>query len=354
MNREPTMPTAPDADVLMRFAALHQGLSANGDWRDQPAWLRFAAHTAMLCPLEPAETAIRIRTAADRLRRDARWYSDLSSPLRFVVAALLVQDGVDPAQFGEELARDHERFRVAGVRHGGRFETMAIAILRHLARGPIPGEHIVALKAIYDELKRHHWWLTGPDDLPACACLVGLGHPAAATAAIVERHYQQLQAAGLVRGNHLLICAQLLALGERQPEAAAERFTALVGEFARQGDSLWHEDYDAVALLSLLDQAPALIVERFEELRRGVVRLTPVLVGQADFNLAADLTLLDLVHRGADGGPLRGGRDYERMLARLHLLTAAGLLLSSAADAPGGPTLSEWPSTTMTPFGGMP
>ena len=348
------MPTPPTADVLERFTALYRALSANGDWRDQPAWLRFAAHAAILSPLEPSQTAARIRTAADRLRRDARWFSDLSSPLRFVIAALLVQDGVDPAQFGEELARDHERFRVAGVRHGGCFETLAIAIMRHLARGPIPAERIVALKAMYDELKRHHWWLTGPDDLPACACLAGLGYPAAATAAAIDSHYRQLQAAGLIRGNHLLACAQLLALGDRQPEAAVARVTGLVREFARQGDSVWHEDYDAVALLSLLDQEPALIVARFEELHGGIARLVPQLFGQADFNLATDLTVLDLVHRGVDGLPLRSGRDLERMLDRLHVLSAAMLLLSLSSDAVVMPALSDWPATAISPLAGMP
>ncbi len=132
------------------------------------------------------------------------------------------------------------------------------------------------------------------------------------------------------------------------------RVTAVVREFARQGDSVWHEDYDAVALLSLLDQEPGLIVARFEELHGGIARLVPQLFGQADFNLAADLTVLDLVHRGADGEPLRSGRDFERMLERLHVLSAAMLLLSSAADAAGTLALSDWPATATSPLAGMP
>jgi len=344
----------PPGDALGRVVALFRALSANGDWRDRPAWLRFAAHAAVLSPLDPDDTAARIRAAALRLRRDAGWFSDLSSPLRFVIAAMVVQDGVDPAQFGEELARDHERLRIAGLRHGGRYETLAIAILRHLARGPIPSEQIMGLKAMYDELARHHWWLTGPDDLPSCACLAGLGRDPAATALAIDRHYQGLRAAGFIRGNHLLTCAQLLALGEREPEAAVARVTALVREFARQDDPLWHEDYDAVALLSLLDQEPTLIVSRFEELLAGVARLEPRLYGQADFNLAADLTVLDLVRRDADGAPLHSGRDLERMLARLHLLSAATLLLSLAADDSGVLETEQWPGTALSPLAGMP
>ena len=159
----------PNSDILERFLALQTCLADGDDWQSDPSWLRFAAQTAVLCAGEPEETAHRIRTGAEVLRSSAGSTGDLATAWRYVVAALLLQNGIEPTNFARELPFDHELLRAAGVRNGGRFETMAIAIMRHLALGERLGtSRVLKLQALYDGLKQHHWWLTGPDDLPAC------------------------------------------------------------------------------------------------------------------------------------------------------------------------------------------
>lgn len=342
-----------DIDILPRFSAIYAALRVNGDWRDRPAWLRFAAQIVVRCPLDPTDIAKRIRTAADILRKHAGWFSDLSSPWRFVLAALLVQDGIDVEVFAAGLSGDHDLFRRAGLRHGGMYETMAIAILRHLNAGSLDHHAIDQLQQLYTGLKRHHWWLAGPDDMPACACLTAVKSPPGLTVLRIEDNLTRLRGSGFTLGNHLLHAACLLALPDLPEGAAATRFTALATAFNTIDGKLWHEDYDAVALLCLLDHHPKLIVQRVREYIDALLKQEPALQGQATFNLAADFTLLDLARCDRNGVRLHTGADFSRMLATLHLSSAASLLLSTGSQSIATSELADWPNASpLAPMGG--
>ncbi len=341
-------------DPVTRFIAIQHALTKSGDWYDGATWLRFAAITAVLSPLEPEESALRIRAAADTLKAHSTWYSDLASPFRFVVAALLVTDGIDPLSFAEELPQDHQLFRDIGVRHGGQYETMAIAIVRHLDRGaPLARWRVERLKSLYDGMKRFHWWLTGPDDLPSCACLTALEHAPDAIAIGVDQHYKLLNSRGFSAGNHLLIGSALLSLAGLPAEQAVARFITLAQAMGSSGGDVWHEDYDAIAFLALLDQDADIVIGRHREILAQLDGLTPLSGGQAGINLAAALTVLDLLRCNARGIRLHTATEISGMLDRLHLFTAAALLLSTAAESVTGIASAEWPlGSPIHPLGG--
>jgi hypothetical protein len=343
----------PNTDILQRFVALQAQLADGSDWQTEPTWLRFAAQTAVLCAGEPDETAQRIRDGAETLRSIADHFGDLATPWRFVVAALLTQNGIDPVDFARELPADHELLRNAGVRHGGRYETMAIAILRHLGRGsPLEAGQAGRLKALYAGLKRHHWWLTGPDDLPACALLTCLDRTPERITEAVETNHRLLHELGHRNGGNLLHAACLLTLVDLPHNHAVWRFDHLAQEFSHQLAPLEREDYDAVALLCLLDQHADLVVVRLRGFLHDLARLEPPLYGQAGFNLAADLTILDLARCDHGGFRLRTGADLSQMLATLHRFSAAALLLTTAADPLLSGVQGEWgTSGWLTPMG---
>jgi hypothetical protein len=343
-----------DLELMPRLAAIFAALEPDRDWLARPVWLRFAARAAVLCPFPPEETARRIRLAAEALRHGGGWLSDLASPWRFVLAALLVQDGVEAADFLASLPGDQDRLRAAGVRPGGMYETMAIAILRHLGGGGLSDERIGRMRQLHDGLKRHHWWLTGPDDLPVCACLTAAPLPVAAASARIESNHAGLRAGGFARGNHLLRAACLLVLPDLPEGAALARFLALARAFASHRARLWHEDYEAVALLSLLGHDPDLVVERVAACLGELEAQEPGLRGQATFNLAADLALLDLARCDGRGSRLAHGADPGPALELLHLAAAGTLLLSTAADSIATSELAGWPPPpALYPPGGM-
>ena len=71
-----------------------------------------------------------------------------------------------------EVDRVRGLFRTAGLARGGSYEVMAVLILRGHEKAPVRTAEIDRLQALYAEMKKHHWWLTGVADLPACAMLV--------------------------------------------------------------------------------------------------------------------------------------------------------------------------------------
>jgi len=338
-----------DIDILPRFTAIYSALRKTDDWRNRREWLRFAAQLAVLCPLEPAESAKRIRVAADILKRDGGWFSDLRSPWRFVVAALLVQDGIAAEDFAAGLSADHERLRQAGLRPGGLYGTMAVAILRHLGGGKLDTIQIAKFAQLYDGLKAHHWWLTGPDDFPACACLTAVTGETGVLSARIEANLERLRGSGFTTGNHLLHAACLLALPDLPNGVAVVRFSALAQTIATRHGSLWHEDYDALAILCLLDHEPAIIVERISDFVKQLTLQEPTLQGQATFNLAADLTFLDLARCDRRGFRLHKDADLEHMVVTLRIGSAASLLLSTSATSVATVEVAEWP--TVAPLG---
>ena len=114
----------------------------------------------------------------------------------------------------------------------GVYETMAILILRmHALRTPITETTIRRFKAIYDEMKRHHWWLTGPDDFPACAILTGQQESPTRMGETIEEIYQSLRSQGFSTGDPLQTAANILYLSRLDARKAAHRYHDLAKGF---------------------------------------------------------------------------------------------------------------------------
>jgi hypothetical protein len=212
------------------------------------------------------------------------------------------------------------------------------------------------LKLVYDAFKQYHWWLTGPDDLPSCACLTCLDANPETIANTVDHNYRLLHNHGYATGNHLLIATALLALTELAPEAASERFHALGSAFQASGSSLWREDYHGIAILSQLEQDPALIVERHADYARRLSALEPQSFGQSTFDLATSLTTMDLLRCDGRGIRFHHGQDVEKMLSRFHRFTASSLLLTTSAQSFASADAFDWPTANpLYPLGnGLP
>jgi hypothetical protein len=171
------------------------------------------------------EVAAAIRRTAQEPRKGSSWFGPLNSSLRSIVSAMLVQSGDDPAEFLAEMERVHEVFRARELRRGGAYEVMAILILRRDSGGePIGDAAIGRFQAIYEALKKHHWWLTGREDFPACALLARHSGAPEELAAGVERFFQALQGDGFSAGDPLQTSASIPS--GRAPPAATTPPTA--------------------------------------------------------------------------------------------------------------------------------
>jgi hypothetical protein len=301
-------------------------------WSDS-FWLRIAAHAAVMCP-DPADQLVyRIREIAAVLRERSDWYRSLASPVRFVVAAMLIQHHIQVGDFLGECARASELFHEAGLRHGGFSETMAVLILRQAeGQRSLNLFEIDRVKSIYDRMKGFHWWLTGPHDLPACAALALCPGSAEVVAAHAESAFQDLYGGDLAKGRHLQTAANLLPVTGLHLADAVSRYRALKTTLEAQDGMLPEECYDALVVLTLLDQSPEMVIARVRAIEAELDLLQSELSGTANFLIAADLTCLDLVRYDRDKEPITEPGAAAAMLKSIHAFHIISAVLVSQVE----------------------
>lgn len=283
-------------DPLSRFESIYEALNAERGWWNDASPLRFAAVSALTCPGAPGSVAVAIRKSADDIKAESGWFGTLNSQLRFVVGTLLVLHEDNAADFLVEVRRVRDLFREVSLRRSAIYETMAILILRMQAeKKPIQMTAVNRFRDIYEEMKRHRWWLTGPEDFPACAMLVGRDGLPGTIGADIEAIYQALQAAGFTSGDPLQTAANILYLAGMGPEAVARRYHELAEGFRENGVSIWQSDYDELAILTFLKHPAQRVIDTVLQHREVMKTLRPKPDRLLTFNLAASVTFLELV-----------------------------------------------------------
>ncbi len=318
---------------LERFRAILGELDIDHQTYGDAFWMRFAAQATIYHPEEPPVVAQRLYSLADNLHHHVSWFATAGSSMRYVIAALLLKTNTSLHDFSAEYHRIGDMLDQVGLRHGGRFEPLTILIL-HNAPGHNSFSVLEAerLKAIHRRMKSFHWWLTGIDDLPACAALAQIDETAENIAIKTEACYQRLATSGCLKGNHLQTAANLLPLTGLSAEEACERWMSLMELMAMMGEDLRPVHYDALSVLSLLVQPPQLVVDRVIATRRELDLTHPDLAGDSSLMLAADLTALDLVRCDTAGAYLSSADGMAMMLQRMHTLTLATMVQISQVE----------------------
>lgn len=283
----------PAADPLARYRALAAAIERPSGFLTDRVPLRLAAINLVPVAGDPDALAGRFYAIDAALARRLGVFSGTSAAVRQVIAAQLLKHGDDPDRFLDEVARVNALFRDVGLRRGGVYETLAALILRRVLHGAATERaHIERLAALYAEMKRHHWWLTGPDDFPACAML--LGHPGTPTEIgdRIEAIYQTLRRdADLWPGEALQTAANVLYLAGLEPAELAARFVELTRAFRAAGAKIGQDEYDELALLCFVAQPVARIVETVIGYRDSLTG-SEWFVTRTNFGLATNLALV--------------------------------------------------------------
>ncbi len=317
---------------LERFVALYDALNAHRGWFGDASSLRFAAMTALSCPGPVDSVARDIRELSDEVKRESGRFGALSSPLRFILSAMLLLRGDSPAAFLDESKRVGELFRSVGLRRGGIYETLATLVLRQRADGArIERSTIERFREIYEQMKRYHWWLTGPDDFPACAALVGERESPERIGGEIESIYQALHDVGFSTGDPLQTAANILYLAKVDARAIADRFRNLADGFRERGVSVWQSDYDELAILSFLDHASSQIVDRVIDRRSVMAQLKPDPGRLMTFNLASSIAFIELVQVDRDLKAIIDAKALVDMQAIIATQQAAAVAAASSA-----------------------
>lgn len=292
--------SAGPQDPLERFVELHAALEADRKWLQDQVPLRLAAVCLIPSPRAAAELAAEIRRTDADLDARIAWSQGVSASVRILIAAQLVKHGDTADAYLDEVVRVRAMFRAARIRNGGVYEYLAVLVLRRTLGRAVEDGDVARFAAIFEAMKRHHWWLTGPEDFPACAMLVTRPEDPASIGAGTDAVYRALhEQADLWRGDPLQTAANVLYLANVPPLEVAGRFMLLREELGRRGVRVGQRQYDEVAILCFLawpvEKIGATVLEFRDRMREAVSWL-----GKADaLSLAASLAFVRLA--GQDG-----------------------------------------------------
>ncbi len=323
----PTGPYVP-ADPLARFAEIHAALDGERKWHQDKVPLRLAAVCLINTPGPADSLAAATRRRDADLRARFGWFTGITPPISLLFAAQMVKYGDTPEAFVDEVDRVRAMFRAVDLRRGGVYEALAVLVLRHvLAGAPIEPRHVERLRDIYEAMKRHHWFLTGPEDFPACAMLVARDEDAATIGAGTDAIYRALhERADLWRGDSLQTAANVLYLSGLEPAAIADRYALLLDGFRKGGARIGQDQYDELAILCFLAWPVDRIVESVLGFRKQLLATLPWVGKSVALNLASSLAFVQV--SGSDGalGPLADAKlllDMQAIVAARAAAAAA-------------------------------
>ncbi|MEM6990138.1 MAG: DUF4003 family protein [Myxococcota bacterium] len=324
-----------EQDPFDRFAELYAAFDADRGMLGDRMPLRYAAVTMLASPHPAAELAATVRAQDKQLADNLGWFSNIGGSIRIMIAALLVKSGDSAPAFLAEAQRVQTLFRAAKIRRGSIYEVIAILVMRIRSGAPIRDEDVDRFKAIYEELKRYHWFLTGPDDFPACAILVGQPGTPEVIGAKIEAIYRALHKhSDLWRGESLQTAANILYLSGLEPMEIAERFRKITEAFRAAGVRIGQAEYDEVAILCFLARPVEGIVKSVVDGRdRMRANLKGVTKSMA-FSLGTSIAFVRLVAGHENLGPLADAKvliDMQAIIAARQAAMAAAAATGSAS-----------------------
>ena len=282
-----------------RYRALFSALLDRHRRWDADA-LRFAALGLAQLPVEADALADDVFRIAGSLKERASWTSTLRSGLRFAVAASLRRGGDEPGSFLEEFEGARAKLRQARLPRGEPYEIAATLVLRELApERRAEGGQVERMAEIWAGMKSDHPWLTGADDLPACALLTASDDPAHLMRARIEDLYEGLRAARFSASNPLQTASHVLFFHSEDNERARRDLFSLWDEFRGRGLRMVNADLPHVAMLALIDRPAAEIADTVERHRAQIGELRPRPSRQTSFVLAVGTAFLE--HVEGDG-----------------------------------------------------
>jgi len=284
--------SVPIRDAVGRYAETFDRLHATKRWWTHTSTFRLGA----LAPgaAGPSVSYERLESAAGELRKHAGVTSPLRSELRYVVAAMILRRGLDPAVIHVRMTEALELFRLHELPRRGTGPTLAALLLAVLREGhPIPAVQVQRLSVIYERWSKDHLWLTNSRDLPAAALHAGTDRDVHFLFADVESTFSQLRVTGFRPGNPLQLVSHLLAVDLRGAHMAVQRFRGVAERLEAAGEHVRPSRYDEIATLALAHGDAATVVDRTLRYRDRLRAKRPRPAREVAFSLAAGIVLAE-------------------------------------------------------------
>lgn len=156
--------------------------------------------------------------------------------------------------------------------------------------------HAGKAKALHDEMKKHHFFLTGKDDIPYAVLLTKKQNNPVKLAQTMRKYYDALHGKGFKNGDALQAMTQLLPLYDEEFQPVlVDYVVAMKQSFLNNGVKVKKRSYPYLALLALVG-ASSEVVDEIVEMERALAKL-PMFTGMQAYALmtAAQYVLKRLI-----------------------------------------------------------
>ncbi len=318
-------------DPVERFNALGAALQPGGRMLEA-SWLRFAAYAALLVPGAPEEVAHSIQSKAKILSQHTSWYKALASPLRFAVAASLVESDSMVRRFESHMAELKLLLASEHLHPGEGVLAVLSAIHAILGDGHQVSALRVARVALLErEGRPHAWWRIGCADLPLCLVLSYLDGTVQQLTQAAESIQRRLAELTIGDAQARRSAARILLLGEGGGDACMRRYEALVDAYRERFHGVGSVICEVLASLSSLDHDAHAVLDACADTSARLQPGDSPLLPESREVLAGDLAFVSLVRIDRGGRPNATPERREAMFRQLRRHYAISLIL--ACDA---------------------
>ena len=156
--------------------------------------------------------------------------------------------------------------------------------------------HARKAKILHDEMKKHHFFLTGKEDIPYAVLLTKKQNNPVKLAQTMRKYYDALHGEGFKKGDALQALTQLLPLYNEEFEPVMAAYVVAMKQFLiNNGVKVKKRFYPYLALLALAG-ATSEVIDEIVEMERALVQLPMFVEMQAyAFMTAAQYVLKRLI-----------------------------------------------------------
>ncbi|MGE7913327.1 DUF4003 family protein [Lysinibacillus xylanilyticus] len=211
--------------------------------------------------------SVKYKEVLQEMKEQSSWASPLRTAVRYSIAANLMEHE-DTEQAVKNLLSNVSILKEAKFR-GGNFIFIGAQFLTEVESEK--RAHAQAARALYEEIRKHHRFLTANDDIPYTVLLSNASDDVVLRAETMNRYYKELRTYNFNAGNELQWLSQILTfLSPQYDSKLVPNVVTIRDTLKKQGVKVKTMHYPLLGFLAILEVNSAhlqQIVDLYHELK---------------------------------------------------------------------------------------
>ncbi len=209
----------------------------------------------------------RFLAVSDTIKQKSSWASPLRSQAHYMLAACLENESQDPSDAVDAVLAKHDLLKDAGFKQSPQSYLTTLLMSGNVEE---QASDVKRAKVLFNEMKKHHPFLTSADDYLYAMMLGKMEGNAVERAETMNRYYRELRQHGFYMGNDLQWMSQVMTYtGAEYDENIVSRAVSIRDQVKTAGVKVKMSHYVMIAFLAVLkinDMQLEHIIETYREL----------------------------------------------------------------------------------------